>query len=218
PALLDMMLEKQHIMEFNKAAQLSVEHTPFIQCRKRKIDDADHIISAYQAYIEDEIITLNKATQDPNPDTPSTFQSNNMFNSNSQALTIHQKPVVDICLESPPFRNPEDLMAMPAIQALHVVRLQLKLSSILGGITPVFLLPTALQRVIPHDIRIDYVPAGSVRDRLILFQDYYDMDECFQYLTQTIVFTGGDVRNPKNWTLDPSFNVKFWFLSHQMYD
>lgn len=76
----------------------------------------------------------------------------------------------------------------------------------------------ALQRVIPHDIRIDYVPGASIRDRMIIFQDYYNMDDCFQFLTQNTVFMGGDVRDTRNWVIDPEYSLKFWFLSHQLVD
>lgn len=76
----------------------------------------------------------------------------------------------------------------------------------------------ALQRVIPHDIRIDYVPGASIRDRMIIFQDYYNMDDCFQFLSQNTVFMGGDVRDTRNWVIDPEYSLKFWFLSHQLVD
>lgn len=76
----------------------------------------------------------------------------------------------------------------------------------------------ALQRAIPHDIRIDYIPGSSFRDRMILFQDYYNADECFQILTQNTVFIGGDIRENDNWQIDPQFSSKFWFLSYNLYD
>lgn len=76
--------------------------------------------------------------------------------------------------------------------------------------------------MIPHDIRIDFVPGASIRDRMILFQDYYNIDECFQYLTQKSVFKGGDVRDSRNWVVDPKYSIQFWFISHllveQTYD
>lgn len=53
---------------------------------------------------------------------------------------------------------------------------------------------------------------------MILFQDYYDADDCFQYLAQTILFTGGDVRNMKNWVFHPDYSSKFWFISHLFID
>lgn len=76
----------------------------------------------------------------------------------------------------------------------------------------------ALQRVIPHDIRIDYIPGASIRDRMIIFQDYYNIDECFQALIQGTVFMGGDVRDTRNWTIDAKYSLKFWFISHQLVD
>jgi hypothetical protein len=76
----------------------------------------------------------------------------------------------------------------------------------------------ALQRVIPHDIRIDYIPGAAIRDRLILFQDYYNADECFQALIQSTIFIGGDVRDAQNWKTDPGYTMKFWFVSHHLFD
>jgi hypothetical protein len=72
--------------------------------------------------------------------------------------------------------------------------------------------------VIPHDIRIDYVPGASIRDRMIIFQDYYNIDDCFQFLSQNTVFMGGDVRDTRNWVIDPKYSLKFWFISHQLVD
>jgi hypothetical protein len=72
--------------------------------------------------------------------------------------------------------------------------------------------------VIPHDVRIDYVPSGTMRDRMIIFQDYFDMDECIQFLCGNSVFVGGDIRDSRNWVLDPSASEKYWFFSHHLYD
>lgn len=62
------------------------------------------------------------------------------------------------------------------------------------------------------------MPGAAIRDRMILFQDFYNMDDCFNFLTQTTVFMGGDVRNTRNWVLGPEYSLKFWFLSHQLVD
>lgn len=74
----------------------------------------------------------------------------------------------------------------------------------------------ALQRVIPHDIRIDYIPSAAIRDRMIIFQDYYSIDDCFQFLTENTVFMGGDVRDTRNWVIDPEYSLKYWFICHQL--
>ncbi|KAI8079282.1 hypothetical protein BDF21DRAFT_340043 [Thamnidium elegans] len=137
---------------------------------------------------------------------------------NSQTITIQRKPLVGVIYEPPLLKTSEDFVNMPSSQALHILRLQLKLGSILGNMTPAALLPTALQRVIPHDLRIDYVPGASIRDRMILFQGYYDIDECFDYLTQKSVFMGGDVRDSRNWEVDPKYSMQFWFISHLLVD
>lgn len=72
--------------------------------------------------------------------------------------------------------------------------------------------------MIPHDIRIDFIPSASIRDRMIIFQDYFNIDDCFQFLTQKSVFIGGDVRDTRNWVVDPKYSLQFWFLSHLLVD
>jgi predicted GH43/DUF377 family glycosyl hydrolase len=57
-----------------------------------------------------------------------------------------------------------------------------------------------------------------MRDRMIIFQDYFDMDECIQFLCGNSVFVGGDIRDSRNWVLDPSVSEKYWFFSHHLYD
>lgn len=54
---------------------------------------------------------------------------------------------------------------------------------------------------------------------MILYQDYYDVDECFECLTKNTIFMGGDIRIIKNWSLQtPEYSSKFWFFSHEFID
>ncbi|KAI7898936.1 uncharacterized protein BX663DRAFT_523298 [Cokeromyces recurvatus] len=252
PALLDMILENQHIVDFDKALHITSQ-----QKEVPDINDLGFEADRYEGFITNEIITLNQGSQEPiknfprkrkqrqepttmttemNVDIPFKQKSTNQHKestassssssppppisddqqSSSQILTLHQKPVVGVINEPPTLKTAEDLIHMPAIQALHLLRLQLKLGSILGEFTAAALLPTALQRVVPHDIRIDYIPGPSIRDKMIIFQDYYDINECFQYLTRQSCFIGGDIRDSRNWVIDPEYSIKFWFLSHQL--
>ncbi|KAL7309916.1 hypothetical protein PS15m_010738 [Mucor circinelloides] len=275
PALLDMVLENQCIVDFNKALFNTSQLNAFENQKKKMGNNADASALSYQDYISQEIITINKNSQEPkksfprakkqklNPmrspspleppaatpqtslpspptkhskherysssptfstldEVPSSSSTNTEaheeYSASNQVLAVNRKPVIGVLFEPPALRTSEDIINMPTLQALHILRLQLKLGSILGSMTPAALLPTALQRVIPHDIRIDYVPGASIRDRMIIFQDYYNMDDCFQFLTQNTVFMGGDVRDTRNWVIDPEYSMKFWFLSHQLVD
>lgn len=308
PALLDMILENQCIVDFDKALLNTSQMNVFENHKKKMGINTDINLSSYQNYISQDIITMNKNSQEPKRNFPkakkqkvnrnrsqspgpppsappamtpqtsfpspptqkeysssptlsisdepgisspptnneahkeSRNSSNNSSIQNNQVLAINRKPVIGVLFEPPVLRTSEDIINMPTLQALHILRLQLKLGSILGNMTPAALLPSkfklslekkkkkklecllnksfiaALQRVIPHDIRIDYVPGASIRDRMIIFQDYYDMDECFQFLTQHTVFMGGDIRDTRNWVIDPRYSLKFWFLSHQLVD
>jgi hypothetical protein len=69
-----------------------------------------------------------------------------------------------------------------------------------------------LQQAIVHDRRIDYIPGPGMRDRMILFRDHYDADECFNLLASKSIFLGGEVTNPSNWALPEEFHDKYWFL------
>ncbi|CAO3622639.1 unnamed protein product [Cunninghamella blakesleeana] len=72
--------------------------------------------------------------------------------------------------------------------------------------------PTELQRHVPHDARIDYVPGPLMRDHMIMFQGYYDANALFSFLISQSVFLGGDLGNPDCWFVPPSFFQTYWFL------
>lgn len=123
---------------------------------------------------------------------------------------------------------------MHPIQAVQLLRLQMKVGNILGAdkdilnpseclfflnvvashiLTSSYVSQTAdLQQAIVHDRRIDYVPGPGMRDRMILFRDHYDADECFNLLASKSIFLGGEVTNPSNWALPERFYEKYWFL------
>ena len=52
-----------------------------------------------------------------------------------------------------------------------------------------------------------------MRDRMILFRDLFDLDDCFRCLIGNSVFHGGDPALAANWQLPPEFFDKFWFLT-----
>ncbi|KAI8990145.1 hypothetical protein BDB01DRAFT_780175 [Pilobolus umbonatus] len=74
------------------------------------------------------------------------------------------------------------------------------------------LTPTELQRKVPHDPRIDVIPGSMMRDYMIIFQDYYDANELFNFLIEHAVFIGGELGNPDCWFVPPQFISKYWFL------
>ncbi|KAH8556882.1 hypothetical protein BGW37DRAFT_417720 [Umbelopsis sp. PMI_123] len=122
----------------------------------------------------------------------------------------HQWPTNDVSfgdLDSQGYSYPP----MHPIQAVQLLRLQMKVGSIIGADKDI-LNPTDLQRAIVHDRRIDYIPGPGLRDRMILFRDHYDADECFNLLATKSIFLGGEVTNPSNWALPEKFYDKYWFL------
>jgi hypothetical protein len=131
--------------------------------------------------------------------------------------------------------NPEYMYPpMHPIQAVQLLRLQMKVGNILGAdkdilnpseclcflnvnvvcvLTVSYSSQTAdLQQAIVHDRRIDYIPGPGMRDRMILFRDHFDADECFNLLATKSIFLGGEVTNPSNWALPERFYEKYWFL------
>ncbi|ORX57031.1 hypothetical protein DM01DRAFT_1406457 [Hesseltinella vesiculosa] len=72
--------------------------------------------------------------------------------------------------------------------------------------------PTELQRHVPHDARIDFVPGPLIRDHMILFQGFYDANTLFSFLIKQCIFLGGDLGNPDCWYVPPVFFQNYWFL------
>lgn len=52
-----------------------------------------------------------------------------------------------------------------------------------------------------------------MRDRMILFRDQFDLDDCFRLLLGSSVFHGGDPAVAGNWELPSEFFEKYWFLT-----
>jgi hypothetical protein len=52
-----------------------------------------------------------------------------------------------------------------------------------------------------------------MRDRMILFRDQFDLDDCFNCILGGSVFHGGDPAIAGNWQLPAEFFEKYWFLT-----
>lgn len=52
-----------------------------------------------------------------------------------------------------------------------------------------------------------------MRDRMILYRDQFDLDDCFRCLLSGSVFHGGDPAIAGNWQLPSEFFEKYWFLT-----
>ncbi|CAO0791411.1 unnamed protein product [Mucor circinelloides] len=97
---------------------------------------------------------------------------------------------------------------MTPLDAIHQMRAVKNLNST----TRALFTPTELQRIIPHDTRIDVVPGAALRDHMILFQDFYNANDLFDYLAESSVFLGGELGNPDSWFVPPNFFKRYWFL------
>ena len=204
PALLDMLLENRCVVDFDKALFVTTKNTAFSNFLAKNDISPDLAFPTYQNYINEEVITINKKSQEPKksfpngnkrhrtapppepstplpqslsasplleeatakfkpyqPNTTSTTttatsttledtpalsppheESSSISTNNSQAMTIPQKPIVGVIFDPPSLLTSEDFVNMPSLQALHILRLQLKLGSILGNMTPAALLPS----------------------------------------------------------------------------
>ncbi|KAI9025829.1 hypothetical protein CLU79DRAFT_66004 [Phycomyces nitens] len=118
-------------------------------------------------------------------------------------VQLHSHTILPRELKEPAASN------LAAIEALRL-RLQTGPTS---QSTPFTIQPTLLQLTIPHDPRIDLIPTPHMRDRMILFRDQFDLDDCFRCLVGNSVFHGGDPALAGNWQLAPEFFEKFWFLT-----
>ncbi|KAG0745525.1 hypothetical protein G6F57_001581 [Rhizopus arrhizus] len=111
-----------------------------------------------------------------------------------------------------PIPNEPATTNLAAIQSLRL-RLRLQAASVHMPSTPAATQPTVLQLAIPHDPRIDLIPTPHMRDRMILFRDLFDLDDCFRCLLSGSVFHGGDPAVAGNWQLPAEFFEKYWFLT-----
>ncbi|KAI8971937.1 hypothetical protein BDF20DRAFT_887364 [Mycotypha africana] len=96
------------------------------------------------------------------------------------------------------------------LAALQILRMRLRLQC---AKIPLTIRPTLLQLTVPHDPRIDLIPTPQMRDRMILFKDQFDLDDCFRCLLSGSVFHGGDPAVAGNWQLPAEFFDNYWFLT-----
>lgn len=168
PALLDIMLDENHkIIDFDKAVMKSAQPSPQLNNNKSQP------VFYRRNYDNDNIVTINKNSQEPRRcfplgsnstikrprspspeiDLPKSQNSSEELsddnNSSTQALLpVQQKPLVNVLLTPPTLKTADDLACMPTLQALHILRLQLKLGSILGELTQAALIPSKVVIVV----------------------------------------------------------------------
>lgn len=97
--------------------------------------------------------------------------------------------------------DPTDKDQIHNLSAIQRIRLQLRIQSALSSNNKNSerLQPTILQLAIPHDPRIDLIPTPHMRDRMIIFRDQINYDECFDLLLNGTRYHGGDPTESDNW-------------------
>lgn len=71
---------------------------------------------------------------------------------------------------------------------------------------------TVLQKSIPHDTFFDGVIFASLRDRLILCKDQYNIAVFLTDYTDGLLIHDNDILQPENWELKENFLTKYWFV------
>ncbi|KAH8548591.1 hypothetical protein BGW37DRAFT_430467 [Umbelopsis sp. PMI_123] len=119
------------------------------------------------------------------------------------------------CRQSPEHLDDHQPPPMSALAAIQAIRLKLRLRLITqnDNVFPPHVQPTILQLSIPHDPRIDLIPTAHMRDRMIIFRDQFDLDDCFNMLITRAVFHGGDPGDASTWELPADFFEKYWYLT-----
>ncbi|OAD80462.1 basic-leucine zipper transcription factor [Phycomyces blakesleeanus NRRL 1555(-)] len=120
--------------------------------------------------------------------------------------TVTESPTPNSPVEEPTRRI---FPPMTAIQALEFIENTIQPDELQ---TRSLFQPTELQRMIPHDSRIDVIPGASMRDLMIIYQDFYDADQMFKMVIDSALFLGGDLGNLDAWMVGPSFLERYWFL------
>lgn len=118
---------------------------------------------------------------------------------------------------APPLLQEPLVEAPQSLSAIQKLRLQLRVQSrmVMSDCpkSAARLQPTLLQLAIPHDSRIDLIPAPHMRDRMIIFRDQMDYDRCFSLLLNGAVQYGDDPTLAQNWELPAEFFSEFWYLT-----
>ncbi|KAG1443604.1 hypothetical protein G6F56_010613 [Rhizopus delemar] len=160
-----------------------------------------------------------KQFQAPTPATTTTTDMFDSYNSNQYLDEIYLRnmpslsPMTEnIEINKSPEQNQPATSNLAAIQSLRL-QLRMQASGTHTACVPTATQPTLLQLAIPHDPRIDLVPTSHMRDRMILFRDLFDLDDCFRCLLDGSVFHGGDPAIAGNWQIPAEFFEKYWFLT-----
>ncbi|ORX54520.1 hypothetical protein DM01DRAFT_1335653 [Hesseltinella vesiculosa] len=133
-----------------------------------------------------------------------------------QRIRSHYPDTPDECPaaspEAPVSPNDNDELKnappMNPVDAIFYVRSHMNLGASIMTLWP----PTELQRNVPHDARIDYVPGAVMRDLMIVYQNFYDANDLFNLLVQESRFMGGELGNPDRWVVPPRFLQQYWYL------
>ncbi|CDH60412.1 hypothetical protein RO3G_07291 [Lichtheimia corymbifera JMRC:FSU:9682] len=157
----------------------------------------------------------NEAFSDPEIALPALSPVMPQDPSSPPTTTQQQQQPIRMQPPNPPPSSQHEDTITSNLAAIQILRLRLRLQSVCQQIdTQHFAIqPTVLQLTIPHDPRIDLIPTPHMRDRMILFRDLFDLDDCLRCLIGNSTFHGGDPAVPSNWQLPPEFFDKFWFLT-----
>ncbi|ORY84074.1 hypothetical protein BCR35DRAFT_303120 [Leucosporidium creatinivorum] len=77
---------------------------------------------------------------------------------------------------------------------------------------PPSLKATVTQQTVPHSFFFDGIIFPSLRDRLILLKDQYDLQTLLNDLVDAVDLHENDILIPSNWELSEGFLRKYWYV------
>ncbi|ORZ21609.1 hypothetical protein BCR42DRAFT_407924 [Absidia repens] len=197
----------------DRALRVMAESAPasiaaYIDVNCRRPSPKSNHDSAISYSMQPSIINNDDLSSPPSSSQPDKLQFHHVHQNSTNATdTDEMEKIQPVLLRSDTVTN-----NLAAIQALRLqLRVQSAISREKSDVHNVA--PTALQLSVPHDPRIDLIPTPHMRDRMIIFRDQFDLDDCLRLLANEAYFHGGDITLAGNWELPISFFEKYWFLT-----
>ncbi|CAO3590135.1 unnamed protein product [Absidia cylindrospora] len=140
------------------------------------------------------VINNDNSSPPPSSCQPDRLQFHHVHQSSTNATDTNEtEKIQPVLLRSDTITN--------NLAAIQTLRLQLRVQSAISRENSDVhnIIPTVLQLSVPHDPRIDLIPTPHMRDRMIIFQDQFDLDDCLRLLVNEAYFHGGDITLAGNW-------------------
>lgn len=146
PSLLKLMLDRnQHIAQLSRAFRALFQTDSVMSCGKKLSKNINSVAVSYNQDILSEAILSDNLESIPSGDSESISLDNSEESTPPQhehSLILHKKPLKSVLTQPPSLQTADDFIHMSPLQALHISRIQLKLTSIMGSDTITSLKPS----------------------------------------------------------------------------